>query len=824
MPEEFPDSVHLPLIDKRGVTHAWLQIWPTGSNGKEYSNLAPLMWLDQTEAAQASEQVIQLLERERYEYEISNCKDSKEPKEKLPSDLRLKQVRGIKSSRRDKLAGTIETGDFCGTLSLYLENSTTHEIHAVGMVEVRSKKVDYRQHYRTMLTKIGERSAALLMDHNSPTSNTLSSDWNDQSAPLIQQQLEFLRDLLNSDRFTLAIEQILHQPHYRIQHRDELVSTNRLKKVDRHAVRQLLKGGGTRQSVPSSHALYNKGIKDLPSRIFVPVGMDDYDTAENRFIKSILTEFHDFVSSLLSQVTSNDVLMRDLNAMKLCLDSHLRHSFFSTLSRPTSLPFGSPVLQRKAGYRELYHLWLQFHAAAQLQWDGGNEIWKSGARNVASLYEYWLFFTLEELFRTKFQCEQPLHKLIVETEKATGITKMNLKRGIQLETPIEGVWSETTGRRLKAQFQFNKKFTVDADNKSQSSSSWTRGVQPDYTISIWPADFTAEDAEKFELMVHVHFDAKYRVENLQGFTSKPTSEEGDDTSIHGGLEQDSTSGATAAKYGDLLKMHAYRDAIRRTGGAYVLYPGDSQKEPFRQFHEVLPGLGAFAVRPGSNREVLGIDAVSDFLDRIVEHLSNRTTAYERSRYHKHESYSLEEEPVEYNALSLSEKFTHNEDLPASPPEDHMVLTAWYDGEPQLEWTKSKGIAIVRLGKRTGSFHVPPEIAATQHILFRTKSNAVTGLWKLTEPGFKVYTGDELASHHKYKSARTENDYIYAVFSVQEDVHFESCSWDNDKLLGVIKSFEERNKSKSLKTLGHTSAYPRILSLRELLKASYSSIK
>ena len=48
-------------------------------------------------------------------------------------------------------------------------------------------------------------------------------------------------------------------------------------------------------------------------------------------------------------------------------------------------------------------------------------------------------------------------------------------------------------------------------------------------------------------------------------------------------------------------MHAYRDAVRRTAGAYVLYPGkpgDGQK--FAGFHEVLPGLGAFAIRPDKN--------------------------------------------------------------------------------------------------------------------------------------------------------------------------------------------------------------------------------
>jgi hypothetical protein len=46
------------------------------------------------------------------------------------------------------------------------------------------------------------------------------------------------------------------------------------------------------------------------------------------------------------------------------------------------------------------------------------------------------------------------------------------------------------------------------------TGSWTRGVQPDYTISIWPAKYSKEEAEQNELMVHVHFDAKYRVERL----------------------------------------------------------------------------------------------------------------------------------------------------------------------------------------------------------------------------------------------------------------------------------------------------------------------
>lgn len=151
------------------------------------------------------------------------------------------------------------------------------------------------------------------------------------------------------------------------------------------------------------------------------------------------------------------------------------------------------MLQRKAGYRELLHVWLQFHVGAQLAWDGGREVWQGGARNVATLYEYWLFFQLEALFRTKFDCKEALHSILIE--KDAGLPRLKLERGIELHTPIGGVWSEKARRPLNAEFHFNKKFNRDQNHKH--GGSWTRGVQPDYTISIWPAEFDKYSAEKW---------------------------------------------------------------------------------------------------------------------------------------------------------------------------------------------------------------------------------------------------------------------------------------------------------------------------------------
>jgi Cu(I)/Ag(I) efflux system membrane fusion protein len=43
---------------------------------------------------------------------------------------------------------------------------------------------------------------------------------------------------------------------------------------------------------------------------------------------------------------------------------------------------------------------------------------------------------------------------------------------------------------------------------------------PDYTLSLWPSAFSQTEAEEQELIVHVHFDAKYKVDGLQYLTEK----------------------------------------------------------------------------------------------------------------------------------------------------------------------------------------------------------------------------------------------------------------------------------------------------------------
>ena len=776
-------SVSLPMLDGNGREVTVLRLYSTKKGDVSAEEQESSLFVSPD--TMAAEQPIQLRERERYEYEIED------------TQYALIEEGGVNRSRGAAHRGFIETGDFCGCLPLRLcRPGEDASPVATGLLEVRSVKLEYRKDYRRMLEVIAKRSAALLLDSLAHTQQRLESLW-DTDSPLMEQQLEYLRHCLDSPDFNAAIDHILAFPHQRMERKHELRNISRAGKMDRAVVRQLTRGGGDRVAMPQGYPAHAAGLTSVPRQVEVSIGDDFHDTAENRFIKMVLAEFRDFLGNIMVFLDKEDAtlqtkggeppkarlpLRRDCQRLSLKLEGMLSHAFFQELSRPSILPLGSPVLQKKAGYREIYHFWLQFHASAQLSWEGGAEIWRAGARNVATLYEYWLFFELEGLFREKFKCTEELHYLLVE--KANGITRMKLKRGVEMGTPAEGVWSEKAHRQLSAHFHFNKKFNRSQDNGA--FSSWTRNVQPDYTISIWPTAFTPEEAEENELMVHIHFDAKYRVTTLNGFE---TPKVGDDEAIQDQAsagDEETGIRSTAAKYSDLLKMHAYRDAIRRTGGAYVLYPGNSDHEPFRSnFHEILPGLGAFSIRPGDSGKAQGIQVLSDFLDKVIDHLSNRTTAHERSRYHLGEALSLNEDPVRYGAQKLPEKDQFDITKSAVPPEEHKVLVVWSKDDNQLTQWKGHQIAHVRLGDRAGGLIVDLEVAAVRHLLVRRGEKVLMDLLKLSSREFTVHTGAEMQSRYKIQVSQPEG--IYAVFKVEVDTGILSAKPESAKIWPLIKS-------------------------------------
>src|SRR5690606_39439669 len=67
----------------------------------------------------------------------------------------------------------------------------------------------------------------------------------------------------------------------------------------------------------------------------------------------------------------------------------------------SDLPAGNQVLEKRAGYRDMYKLYVQSELAAMLSWPGGDDVYSAGQKDVAVLYEYWGFLQLARMISSK---------------------------------------------------------------------------------------------------------------------------------------------------------------------------------------------------------------------------------------------------------------------------------------------------------------------------------------------------------------------------------------------------------------------------------------
>jgi hypothetical protein len=159
-----------------------------------------------------------------------------------------------------------------------------------------------------------------------------------------------------------------------------------------------------------------------------------------------------------------------------------------------------------------------------------------------------------------------------------------------------------------------------------------------------------------------------------------------------------------------MKMHAYRDAIRRTSGAYVLYPGGNESPPrHRQYHEILPGLGAFVMRPTEDGEMAHETegSLRRFLDDVLSHTAAGGTSQERADYWTQTAYR---EP--------GQRLRFNDDL-SKPAADTKVLLAYVKSDEHLAWIQRNLLYNMRADGRKGSIGLTsPELGSDLVILYR----------------------------------------------------------------------------------------------------------
>jgi predicted component of viral defense system (DUF524 family) len=711
----------------------------------------------------------QLVEGFYYDYSFSN------------PNFRLGNVgeQIIQPHSRFKQTGTISPNIFVGTLAIPILEEGNEVICGSIDLEVQSVKSGYRDDYRDMLELITTKCTDLLLQANSPVSHHFEINYTKDSQTLYQ-KFAFIKSVIGTDEFAESVHRIVTAPVTKWKEVSENRDIRNAKRFSNANVKEIIKSS-QRASLPENHFLREHGIETVPERISNTRKTDWVNTPENRFVKHALETFLKFCTDINKATVKESKLCKESLTLIRELESQLHHSVFKDISRPTTLKLNSPILQRKEGYREVLRVWLMFDLAAKLIWTGGDDIYSGGKKDIATLYEYWLFFKLLDLFQSIFELEaQDIADLIKVTPDGLNL---QIKQGRY--TALRGVYNSGS-RKLNIRFNYNRSFS--GRKSYPDSGSWTTTLRPDYTLSFWPLGISESEAEKQELIIHVHFDAKYKIANLSDFLPQNSLAE---------LDEEKTENRKGVyKNADLLKMHAYKDAIRRTGGAYVLYPGDKSINR-KGFHEIIPGLGAFPVRPSKMDS--GIGELKAFILEIIEHFINRTSQREKLAFR---TFDIHKDPPD-KENELRELVPEAYDLNrALLPDDTFVLVGFYNSEEHYNWIKRNSLYNFRMGSGLGSLMFDRETVGSKYLLLHTSGDSDSGiLWKIVGKGPRIFSKNDLIKTG-YPDARNDNYLVFQLESVT-DSEFLEVKWDFKKL---------KNYSS-----GRASAHPFTASLTELMK-------
>jgi hypothetical protein len=334
-------------------------------------------------------------------------------------------------------------------------------------------------------------------------------------------------------------------------------------------------------------------------------------------------------------------------------------------------------------------MFLRYRLEAKLASPDNVDPFSISKKNVAELYEMWCY--LEVL-----KC---LEQIVGRGDYSNLFKVNNSKFALNL---VEGEESRVDwlymlhGRKVQISLWYNRTFSPILKDGAQS---WSKDYKPDISMHVRPVGEVINDENRSSLDVWVHFDAKYKLEVV---------EENIDKNIE--------AGARVTK-DDVSKMHAYRDAIRNSAGAYVLFPGTYQ-DKFEEFDEILPGVGAFPLRPEGTESGDDQRALAKFIHSVIDHCCNQASKRERSQFWQNQHWSVQPDS------DLGKQTVNAAPFLAQPPADTRVLVAYVRPENVQFIRKSLMYNLRADSGRAGSIS-PSDQELTAHYVL---------LWTGTEGG------------------------------------------------------------------------------------------
>ncbi len=548
----------------------------------------------------------------------------------------LSPLSGKKGWRENKIAdrcsGSFQIVNYCGRATLAPKAASGFSLR----FEIEPKKFSEKE-YRTLSETLEKEVAQLLVDWETPTALWRSAGGD--SDAILAEKFAFLSTGVGAEKMREALDQICTNPHRQLE-----TETRWMPAGVAHP--GLFAGDPLRHG----HDWSRVAGKLFPSEIEEERKYDTFDTGPNRFIQFALGDFLTVCNLAHAHAGEGSFMQFEAGKLAEWIEEAQDDPFFVDVGEMVQMPFNNPTLQDREGYSQILSWWLQMSLAGRVEWKGRDDLYQAPDRSLDKLYEYWLYLELRRMLVAPESegglgmeeiaikgNDQGIRSLVSEKRKDDGseVLSIRLKQGKETVScfrwhPSKKDYGDEANDVWRIHLYYNRTFSLSEDPRQRGS--YSSSFRPDYTIMAFPEKTvgkgdekitTAEvlnqeaEAEEENSVTYWHFDAKYRFDEIfqKSFGLSEDKAEGvSESEIESEMKEIKAEGKF--KRADLFKMHAYNDAIRRTAGSYVLYPGDKNKT-FKKFHEIIPGVGAFHVKPDASDPQRPSQEIAKFLKEAI---------------------------------------------------------------------------------------------------------------------------------------------------------------------------------------------------------------
>ncbi|MDY3786394.1 MAG: DUF2357 domain-containing protein [Prevotella sp.] len=487
------------------------------------------------------------------------------------------------SFRRHILAGFINYKNEIGRSEIQIIYKVDKETRAFCFgFEVLSTKLDYHEHWRTIVEDIEREYRMLSLDYMRRTFHGFSPDQNGEHPDIVWWSV-FEGE---QQKFIKACKSIIDRPRHRLHGEEVYLRADKLKQTPHNIENRL-----------AEHRKEPAYLYRVEQHIL------SNDTQENRFLKFALHQiskrYEDLRQRIEAVKTASGTMKSAMLATSETLKRLQHHPFFRTIGRFKGISQESMVLQKATGYSQVYRTWNLLRRAYSLN-DG---LYRLQTKDIATLYEIWCFIEVSHIVKAQLHLddEDVEHRNRMEMN---GIFSWELGKGEHSR-----ILFRKDGVEL-AELVYNPK-NADKENDNVGMKDLvvpTVPQKPDIVLQL-----TKNDLQQGMKMTYL-FDAKYRIDGK---------DKGVDVPPDGAINQ----------------MHRYRDAIyykdydanalkKEVIGGYILFPGDGEPNDVAvsKFYKTIKevNIGAFPLRP---KDVENRKLLENFIDELIHTKSYETIAH-----------------------------------------------------------------------------------------------------------------------------------------------------------------------------------------------------